>query len=870
MKFRTIFTGNLTSDAPLQLVYRSILVNSMSIIGIVNLLVFGSLALAGPNRMLGIMDFSVGLLLLGNLAYLRRSNNIDAVCGFGITLVGVLFVYLFVTGGMEHTGNMFLFVFPLLSSFLMGNKKGLAASGILLVTSLTFSLCLRKYITTVEMYSTAFFIRFTLSFVMVTMFSFIYEHVRDAAHRELSEQHEELVATFAKLHSKESDLKESEEKYRQLVEQANDGIALIQDALVKYVNPRLAEIVGRKAQEVIGSPFVRFLDPSQVAVMEDRYKRRMAGEEVPSKYETLLMHADGSTIHIEVNAGPTAFQGKPAQLVIVRDITDRKHYELELKQAKEAAEAASLAKSQFLANMSHEIRTPMNGVLGMTELLIATDLTEEQRGFAETVFQSGTSLLSILNDVLDFSKMEAGRLDLESIEFNLWNSVEETARLFAERAHRKGIELVCHITKDVPEIVEGDPVRLKQILSNLVGNAVKFTEKGEVIIRASLPEIRDRSTLVQFEIRDTGVGIPPEAQPNIFNAFSQADDSMSRKYGGTGLGLTICRQLCEMMGGSIEVRSVTGEGSVFRFWVELKKATSQALGRPVRREDLRGLRVLIVDDNETNRIVMKEQVTSWGMRCSLADGGRRALESLDEACRRGMPFDLVITDFMMPEMTGLEFARKVRACPALEGLKLVMLTSVGEHSVVMEAKEIGSLPCLTKPVSQLKLHETLLTVCAPIPEIPGMLPDRTESPGRMKARFSGKVLLAEDNLVNQKVANVMLSGLGLTVDVVSDGLQAIEAFSQNIYDLILMDCQMPEMDGYEASRKIREYEGSFSTEDKRPHIPIIAITANAMKGDRELSIAAGMDDHLSKPFNHEQLVETLERWFTPAKDAEKT
>jgi PAS domain S-box-containing protein len=822
----------------------------MSLIGIANLLVFGVLALAGHRYMVGIIDVAVGLLLLGNVAYLRRSGNIDLVCGLGITLVGVLFVFLFVTGGIKNTGHVWLFIFPLLSSFLLGNKRGLTASAVLLTTSIILSVFSGRFFPLVTVYSTDFLVRFALSFIVVTIFAFIYEYVRDTAHRELSTQHEELAATFAELHSKESALTESEKKYRHLVERANDGIVLVQDAVIQYANPKLAEIVGRDFHELVGAPFVKFFDPPLRDMLEDRYMRRIRGEDVPGRYESDVTLPDGSTICIEINAGLTTFRGKPADLVFVRNVTERKNYELQLTRAKEAAEAASRAKSQFLANMSHEIRTPMNGILGMTELLLDTDLTPHQRDLAKTVSSSGESLLTVLNDILDFSKIEAGRLELDSIQFDLSETVEEAAELFAEHAHRKGVELICHVHEDVPAILEGDPTRLRQILINLLGNALKFTEKGEVMIEVGvLQNFKDNST-IEFKVRDTGVGIPPGAQENIFDAFSQADGSMSRKYGGTGLGLTICKQLCQILGGSIELESSSGTGSIFRFQLPFQHSTSSAPIPEANIADLQGFKVLIVEDNETYRRVLQVQTEAWGMLASSAPDGPGALEMLRKARALNAPFDIAVIDLVMPEMDGLELVDRIKSEPVIADVELIVLTPIGSYG------RTGIPASITKPVRRSQFYNALLAASAKETRTYGSIPQPDE-----KARFEGTVLLAEDNSINQIVAQSMLQALGLGVDVVSNGRLTLDALEQKRYSLILMDCQMPEMDGYEASRKIRQREANSGG----ARIPIIALTAHAMEGDREQCLSAGMDDYLSKPFNSKQLAAALGRWLGRSK-----
>ena len=574
------------------------------------------------------------------------------------------------------------------------------------------------------------------------------------------------------------------------------------------------------------------------------------------------------------------------------------------------AEEANRAKSQFLANMSHEIRTPMNGVLGMTELLIDSGLSDRQRRFAETVRHSGEALLEIINDILDFSKIEAGKLELESIEFKTQETVEEVVELLANRAQVKGVELACFVHDDVPFVVRGDPGRLRQILTNLIGNAIKFTEQGEVFVQVQLDRIStndttpspiesgsggdthpERTCHLRFSIRDTGIGITPEQIGRLFQPFSQADGSMARKFGGTGLGLIIAKQLVEMMGGTIGVESTPGQGSTFWFTIQLEvlQAKVQGVGTPDRR--LEGLRVLIVDDNATNRTILHYQVRTWGMRDESTDNGVHALQLLRAAAHQGVPYDLAILDLHMPQMDGFALARHIKADPHLANTPLVMLTSVGVYGDMQAARQAGISIYINKPARQTDLRNALLTArnhsnSAPMPpespiHAPVTMPTRdlVDQPLFAHARL----LLAEDNPVNQEVALTMLELLGCQVDVATNGQEALKAVSQATYDLVLMDCQMPEIDGFEATRIIREQETTAKAEcgmqnggplagpsispalhSSSPRLPIIALTANAMSGDRERCLAAGMDDYLSKPFSQEKLQEILYQWLPQA------
>jgi two-component system, sensor histidine kinase and response regulator len=526
----------------------------------------------------------------------------------------------------------------------------------------------------------------------------------------------------------------------------------------------------------------------------------------------------------------------------------------QLTVAKNAAEAASVAKSNFLANMSHEIRTPMNGVLGMTELLMATHLTDRQRRMAETVQRSGTALLGIINDILDFSKIEAGKLELERIEFGLRQTLDEAVELFAEPAGKKGVELTCFLPNEIPNAVIGDPIRLRQVLLNLLGNALKFTERGEVSVRVHcLSQEVDRVTL-KYEVRDTGIGIPEEVQKRLFTAFSQADGSTTRRFGGTGLGLAIVRQLVHLMGGEVGIESVPGQGSTFWFTMQLEYNPKQHVKESALSRSLAGTRVLIVDDNATNRFVLEAQLQGWEAETLSADSASMALDLLKQAAIEDTPVDLAILDIHMRDMGGIELARVMKADPALRTIPLLALSSVEPDSSSGQSASSNFFAWLRKPARQSMLRDCLLRQRYASPEAAPITACASPAPTVSNKR----VLLAEDNPVNREVALGMLEFLGCHVDMAENGQQAVEVVSRQRYDLVFMDCQMPVLDGFAATAAIRQHEASVGIGH---HIPIIALTANAMEGDRDKCLAAGMDDYLSKPFSQEGLRAALQRWM---------
>jgi PAS domain S-box-containing protein len=667
--------------------------------------------------------------------------------------------------------------------------------------------------------------------------------------------------TEERLAASETLLRESEARLRSFIGNLPGACfrcAWDADWTMHFISDGVEELTGYPASDFIDGTrtYASIMHPDDRAPVEQAVLEASAKETFAYEIEYRVMHRSGEIRWALEHCQGTLAKDGMAPFIdgVILDITDRKRAESELIVAKEGAERANAAKSDFLAVMSHEIRTPMNGVMGMAGLLLDTQLTAEQRQYAHSIYQSGEALLAVINDILDLSKLEAGRLSLETIDFDLSGVMASIGELCGPRVHAKGLDLAFYCAPDVPARLRGDPGRLRQVLLNLVGNAVKFTEIGGVAVEAVRRDDAAAEITLRFTVTDSGIGIPAEIQPRLFEKFTQADSSTTRRFGGSGLGLAICRQLVQMMGGAIGFESEVGRGSSFWFEVPFARPASYQVEPRRPAAMLCGLRVLVVDDNQINRVIFVKQLGAWGISVDCVDGGRAALAALTAAALAGRPYHLVLTDFMMPEMDGLDLARRIKADPQHGAPKVLLATSMGMRSHAPEAVSAEVDVVLVKPVSPSRLFDSIVSLV----DAGGGRASEAASAARASAPAEAelrplRILVAEDNHVNQVLVRAILEKGGHRVDVAGNGIEAVDAVYKRPYDVVLMDIQMPEMDGLTASRRIRALGGEAAK------VPIIALTANAMHGVREQVVGAGMDDYVTKPINRVELIATIAR-----------
>jgi two-component system, sensor histidine kinase and response regulator len=658
------------------------------------------------------------------------------------------------------------------------------------------------------------------------------------------------------------ELETSEHRYRQIVETALDShIGTDSNGIITDWNAQAETTFGWSRSEAIGRSIFQTIVPHRLRdeLLQAVNELLASGDAsvLRKRIETTRLHRDGHEFPVELSVSLIRMSGTHRLGAFLRDITDRKRSEQESIAAREAAEAGSRAKSEFLANMSHEIRTPLNGVIGMTDLTLETDLTSEQREYLATVKLSADSLLNVINDILDFSKIEAGKVDLEVEDFDLRDCLEATLKTLALRVDEKGLELLCEIAPSVPDVVCGDSNRIRQVVVNLVGNAIKFTHHGEVALNVHVEAEHANDLTLHFTVSDSGIGISPEKQKLIFQPFAQADSSTTRKYGGTGLGLTISKRLVELMDGNIWVESEVGRGTTFHFTARVKRAEKPIeVGTIAPPEAFRGVKVLIVDDNRTNRRILEGMLKRWDMKSTSVESGEDAIVHLLAAQDEGASYGLVLTDMHMPKMDGFDLIEQIRQWPELSMATIMMLSSAGHRGDGARCQALGVAAYLLKPIRQSELQEAIARVLGSREQKDAfpLVTRNSLQDARDPATFL-TVLVAEDNRVNQRLTTRLLEKRGHRVVMTANGREALEALAKDSYDLVLMDMQMPEMDGFEATSALREKE---KKKGDGVHQPVIALTAHAMKGDRERCQAAGVDGYLTKPIRTHELDAILE------------